>query len=187
MFYCRLANGNSLRDWSNIDSDIECEDGADVLFNVEEENVNDSSGGNISNEMEIGINRIFFSNENFPAAQENVQPAETAVPNANLSKTKSNNGRGRGEKLVIVANGNSGAAQEPEKSENWTEVDETFWPGNDTECFVQDAENDKLSLPANRGIREIHHATSGSPSARRFQFFSLLPCWIWLLMRRRSM
>ena len=89
-FTADSANGNSLRDWSNSDSDIECEDGAGVLFNVEAENVNDSSGGNISNEMEIGTNRIFFSNENFPAAQENVQPAETAEPNANLSRTKSN-------------------------------------------------------------------------------------------------
>ena len=111
-----------------------------------------------------------------------MQPAETAVPNANLSRTKINNGRGRGEKLVRVANSNSGAAQEPEKSENWTEVDKTFWPGNDKEFFGQDAENGKLNLPANCGIREIHRATSGSPSAHRFQFFSFFSTFAMLDM-----
>ena len=108
-----MTSGNSLHDWGNIDSDVEYEDGAGVVLNVDEENDNNSSGGNISNEMEIGINRIFFSNKSFPAAQENVQPAEPAVPNANLSRTKSNNGRSRGEKLVRAVVGLSGAGQEP--------------------------------------------------------------------------
>ena len=89
-FATNMAIGIPLRDWSNIDSDIEREDGAGVVFNVDEQSNDDRIGGNISNEMEIGINRIFSGSENFPAAPENVQPAESAVPNANLSRSKSN-------------------------------------------------------------------------------------------------